>query len=55
MEEEVDEVLEALSEVNSQNVSGGIESTTALSSQVSTLVGQGKNIMTLMGEDKINN
>lgn len=55
MEEETEQVLEALSEINSQNVSGGIESTIALSSQVSTLVGQGKNIMTLMGEDKINN
>jgi hypothetical protein len=55
MEEEADQVLEALSEINSQNVSGGIESTIALSSQVSTLVAQGKNIMTLMGENKIGN
>ena len=55
MEEEADQVLEALSEINSQNVSGGIESTIALSSQVSTLVAQGKNIMTLMGENKIRN
>ena len=55
MSEEADQVLDALTAINSQNVSGGIESTIALSSQVSTLVGQGKNIMTLMGEDKINN
>lgn len=55
MEEEVGEVLDALAAIDSQNVSGGIESTTAISAQVSTLVGQGKNIMTLMGENKINN
>lgn len=55
MSNEVDAMLDALADIDSTNVSGGIESTVALRSQVGTLVGQAKNIMTLMGTSKITN
>ena len=55
MNSELNEMLDAITDIDGQNVSGGIENTIGISSQVSTLVGQAKNIMTLLGTSKITN
>jgi hypothetical protein len=55
MSAELDAVLAALANVNTTNTTAGIEDTLALKTQVTTLIGQGKAIMQLMGTSQMTN
>lgn len=55
MQNELQSVLDALGDINGAHVSGGIEDTTAMVSQVTAAVNQAKFISRLMGTGQIDN
>jgi hypothetical protein len=53
MNKEVEDMLDAIEDINSTNVTEGVEDLTAMKSQINTLVGQGKAIVKLMGTSQL--
>lgn len=55
MDAELDAMLAALDAINGVNITAGIEDTTALKAQITTLINQGKAILSLIGTSKLTN